>query len=48
MVTREDTNVSQAMGDERRRQASMQGRSQQSLLNPAEAETDEKKDLLGY
>jgi len=46
IVTRENENVKEAVGNERRRQANMEGRSQQSLLNPVEAQEDEK-DLLG-
>jgi len=47
IVTSEDSNVRSAVDAEKRRQASMQGRSSTSLLDPVEAKQDDKKDLLG-
>ncbi len=46
-ATKSSENVQQAKDYNRSKLASMQGRKQSSILNPADALADEEKDILG-
>lgn len=46
-ATRSSENVQQAKDNQRRQLAGRTGRSQSSILNPAEAMADDEKDILG-